>query len=171
MNPRYRPTCSRTRSTLTETPAPATANLMRSCSRILRASSHIPPAGEAAAVPARSGVNSRAGSRSGKESLPRPRTIRRYARGGMVRTVAAIVLWTARPAELEAFYRGLGFPLREERHDDGPPHWACELGGVHFAIYPQEDAGDTPPEYRTAGASLIGFQVDSLDDTYLAAKR
>ena len=89
----------------------------------------------------------------------------------MIKGVAAIVLWTARVKEVEAFYRELGFPLRESQHDDGPVHWTCELGGVHFAIYPQEDGGDTPPEYRAAGASLLGFEVESLDETYRAAKR
>jgi catechol 2,3-dioxygenase-like lactoylglutathione lyase family enzyme len=87
----------------------------------------------------------------------------------MIRGVSAIVLWTARMREMVAFYRALGFPLAEQREGDGS-HFQCDVGGVHFAIY-EQDAGDSPPpEYLSAGASLIGFDVDALDPVYVAAK-
>ena len=57
----------------------------------------------------------------------------------------------------------IGVELIEERHDDGPVHWACELGPVHVAVYADpNDAGDTSPatidapRYRHPGATLVG---------------
>lgn len=88
----------------------------------------------------------------------------------MIRSVSAIVLWTARPREVVAFYGALGLPLLAEQHEDGPPHWACEIAGVHFAIHEQDEGDSPPPEYQSAGASLLGFEVDALDAVYLAAK-
>lgn len=88
----------------------------------------------------------------------------------MIRSVAAIVLWTARSRETLAFYQALGFPLEVEQHEEGSPHWACQIGSVHFAIYEQDEGDSPPPEYQSAGASLLGFEVDALDAVYLAAK-
>lgn len=88
----------------------------------------------------------------------------------MIRGVSAIVLWTARTREVVAFYAALGFPLAAEGHDDGPVHWACEVGAVHFAIYEQDEGDSPPPEYQSAGASVMGFEVDDLDAVYRAAK-
>lgn len=88
----------------------------------------------------------------------------------MIRSVSAIVLWTARAREVVAFYEALGLPLATEQHEEGPAHWACELQGVHFAVYEQDEGDLPPPEYKAAGASLLGFDVDDLDAAYLAAK-
>lgn len=88
----------------------------------------------------------------------------------MIRGVSAIVLWTARLRETTTFYQALGLPLEEVHHDDGPSHWQCDVAGVHFALYEQDEGDSPPPEYRSAGASLLGFDVDVLDDVYLAAK-
>jgi predicted enzyme related to lactoylglutathione lyase len=68
-------------------------------------------------------------------------------------------------AEVErtaAFYRAIGIALEDEQHDGGPVHHACELGPVHFAIYPAESASTTPGR-RGAGSTFAGFYVDSLD--------
>lgn len=55
--------------------------------------------------------------------------------------LSAVLLTSRRPDRLAAFYRDvLGVPLREERHASGPAHWGCELGDVHFAIHPADDA-------------------------------
>ena len=78
----------------------------------------------------------------------------------------ALILWSAHPEAAVAFYRAIGLALEEERHDDGPLHWACELGPVHLAVYPATvaDAGAAPPRSHP-GATMPGFAVDSLDAT------
>ena len=55
---------------------------------------------------------------------------------GSIEFISAVLVASEQPERLSAFYRDvLGVPLAEERHGDAPPHWACELGDVHFAIH------------------------------------
>jgi catechol 2,3-dioxygenase-like lactoylglutathione lyase family enzyme len=78
-----------------------------------------------------------------------------------LRFLSGIILVSAEPARLVAFYRDvLGVPLAEEQHDDTEPHWACELGDVHFAIHPE---ADYPGEAAGAGAVKIAFMVFEMD--------
>jgi catechol 2,3-dioxygenase-like lactoylglutathione lyase family enzyme len=78
-----------------------------------------------------------------------------------LRFLSGIILTSAEPARLVAFYRDLlGVPLAEERHGDSAPHWACELGDVHFAIHA---AVDHPGEPTAAGAIKLAFLVFDLD--------
>jgi catechol 2,3-dioxygenase-like lactoylglutathione lyase family enzyme len=76
-----------------------------------------------------------------------------------LRFLSGVVLRSTEPARLVGFYRDvLGVPLAEERHGDSPPHWACELGDVHFAIHPAD-----PGEAVATGAVTIAFMVFELD--------
>jgi lactoylglutathione lyase len=69
--------------------------------------------------------------------------------------LGALVLTTNRTQALVRFYRILGAPLEEERHGEGPLHFACELGPVHFAVYEGiEGVGDA--------STLVGFSVANL---------
>ncbi|WP_433376994.1 VOC family protein [Actinoplanes sp. CA-142083] len=78
-----------------------------------------------------------------------------------LRFLSGIILVSRDPARLVAFYRDvLGLPLHEEDHGDSEPHWACELGDVHFAIHP---AADYPGEPTEAGAVKLAFMVFDLD--------
>jgi catechol 2,3-dioxygenase-like lactoylglutathione lyase family enzyme len=78
-----------------------------------------------------------------------------------LRFLSGIILVSAEPARLVGFYRDiLGVPLAEERHGDSEPHWACELGDVHFAIHP---AADYPGEPTVPGSTKIAFMVFELD--------
>lgn len=53
--------------------------------------------------------------------------------------VSAILLISPDAKELARFYREmLELPLEDEVHEGVPVHYACELGGVHFAIHPAE---------------------------------
>jgi catechol 2,3-dioxygenase-like lactoylglutathione lyase family enzyme len=75
--------------------------------------------------------------------------------------VSGILLVSTQPERLLAFYRDiLGVPLEEERHGDGPPHWGCELGDVHFAIHPVDDY----PEDSGVGVGAVklAFMVFDL---------
>jgi lactoylglutathione lyase len=76
--------------------------------------------------------------------------------------MASLVLFAASPSATAAFYRALGLVLEDEHHDDGPLHFATELGPVHFAIYPAEAPGRAR-ERRSGGSFFPGFYVESLD--------
>jgi lactoylglutathione lyase len=76
--------------------------------------------------------------------------------------MASLVLYAGNPTATAAFYRALGLVLADEHHDDGPIHFATELGPVHFAIYPAEAPGRAA-ERRSGGSLFPGFYVDSLD--------
>ena len=55
-----------------------------------------------------------------------------------------------------------------ERHGDGPLHFACDLHGVHFAIYQSKYNGAAPAQ-EYAGATKLGFNVDDVDAFYTRA--
>ncbi|HEY0451023.1 VOC family protein [Actinophytocola sp.] len=77
-----------------------------------------------------------------------------------LRFLSGIILTSAEPRRLVDFYRDiLGVPLVDEQHGDTEPHWACELGDVHFAIHPE---ADYPGEETAAGAVKIAFMVFDL---------
>ena len=89
-----------------------------------------------------------------------------------INRIDALVLWAADAEVTAAFYRALGLPLTPERHGDGPAHHACELDGVHIAVYETTGApglGATPG-HRETGATLLGFQVDSVEDAVGAVR-
>jgi catechol-2,3-dioxygenase len=82
--------------------------------------------------------------------------------------VSAILLISPNPKELARFYRGaLGLPLTDEVHEGVPPHYACELGGVHFAIHPAEgwsgrstrDAQSPVVALRTSDARAVARRL------------
>src|SRR5262245_14057316 len=53
-----------------------------------------------------------------------------------VRDVGALILFSGAIEKTVAFYRAIGMPLEEEKHDEeGPLHYACELGSTHMAIH------------------------------------
>lgn len=62
----------------------------------------------------------------------------------------------------------LGLPLEKERHESGPVHFACEIAGVHIALY----AGRSGEALKRGdgGAAQFGFQVESVDEAVEAAK-
>lgn len=67
---------------------------------------------------------------------------------------SAIVLVSKDTARLAAFYRDkLGLPLEEEIHPDSDPHYACEIGDIHFAIFPE------PQKHLDRGARVGHGQV------------
>jgi predicted enzyme related to lactoylglutathione lyase len=76
--------------------------------------------------------------------------------------VASIVLFSSQATAVAEFYAAVGATLIDEQHDDGPVHFAVELGDVHFAIY-QADGNTKVASHRQPGESFLGFYVDSLD--------
>lgn len=69
-----------------------------------------------------------------------------------------IVLKTSRPHALASFYSQLGIRFENHRHGTGPLHYASEIDGVVFEIYP------LPKDKANADDTLrLGFVVDNLD--------
>jgi predicted enzyme related to lactoylglutathione lyase len=82
--------------------------------------------------------------------------------------VGALVLFSEELEPVVEFYRAIGVPLEEERHDDGPLHYACELGSTHFAVY--EGTMGAAPTRGAGGCAFAGFVVDSVADAVAAAR-
>jgi lactoylglutathione lyase len=76
---------------------------------------------------------------------------------------SSLVLFSGRLPEAVEFYRAIGVPLEEERHDDGPEHAAADVGGVHIAIWEAPEMDGRAPRWRSSGSSFPGFYVESLD--------
>ncbi len=85
--------------------------------------------------------------------------------------IGALVLFTSDVDRAVAFYRLLGLDLQFDDHGDnaGPLHYACDLDGCHFAIFPAVEAGRAPG-LRVSGGSFPGFVVDSVEATVAAAR-
>lgn len=68
-------------------------------------------------------------------------------------TFSLLVLRSAAPERLAAFYALLGIEFEKHRHGGGPEHFSAVLGGLVFEIYPlkEGEAG--------SGGLRIGFAV------------
>ena len=64
-----------------------------------------------------------------------------------------------------AFYSLLGLQFKKHRHGKGPEHYASDIGGTVFEIYPhqEEEGGST--------GTRIGFKVPSVDAAVAALKK
>jgi len=89
----------------------------------------------------------------------------------LVNGVSAILLISPNAAELARFYRDvLDLPLEDEVHEGVPLHYACELGGVHFAIHPAEGWPGVPTAnsqspviaLRTSDAKAVAERLVAL---------
>jgi hypothetical protein len=81
---------------------------------------------------------------------------------------SAVVIWSGRLNEMVSFYKALGLPLETEEHEEGPVHYACELGSTHFAIF-ESKPGDAVHR-GIGGSTMIGLQVSNVDEAYSIAK-
>jgi catechol 2,3-dioxygenase-like lactoylglutathione lyase family enzyme len=88
----------------------------------------------------------------------------------LINGVSAILLISPNASELARFYRDtLGLPLEDEVHEGVPLHYACELGGVHFAIHPAEGWPGVPTSnsqspviaLRTSDAKAVAERLAS----------
>ena len=80
--------------------------------------------------------------------------------------IDAAIMTAADPVRTAKFYRALGIPLEDERHDDGPLHYACDVNGAHIAVY--GTSGRRKP--ARVHAAMLGFRVASLAKTLLALR-
>jgi predicted enzyme related to lactoylglutathione lyase len=83
------------------------------------------------------------------------------AMAATVTGVGAVVLFVRDTTASVDFYRSLGVPLEREDHGDGVAHFAAEIGGTHFAVFPSDGIG-TAPALGESGCSFVGLAVRSV---------
>lgn len=70
-----------------------------------------------------------------------------------------LVLRSAIPEELTAFYTALGLSFAHHRHGAGPYHYSAEMDGFVLEIYPLSKSQTRPDPFVR-----LGFRVANLDD-------
>src|SRR5687767_2205434 len=63
------------------------------------------------------------------------------------------------------FYSTLGLAFTKHAHGTGPEHYACELHGLVFEIYPRKSDADSTT------ATCLGFRVPSVDAAVASLQR
>lgn len=76
-----------------------------------------------------------------------------------------VVIRSSNLEQAALFYQRLGLSFIRHKHGTGLEHFACELGGVTFELYPCR-TGTVPTT-----ATRLGFQVSSVDDIVDELKR
>jgi lactoylglutathione lyase len=74
-------------------------------------------------------------------------------------SLSLLVLKTRQMDRLRAFYGSLGVQFLEERHGNGPVHYAGRIGDAVLEVYPLRDDG-TPPDTTTR----LGFMVEKVNE-------
>jgi predicted enzyme related to lactoylglutathione lyase len=69
-----------------------------------------------------------------------------------------VVIRSAVPEKLHAFYEALGMQFEKHAHGSGPEHFAAVVGAVTFEIYPARNAADATTAVR------LGFSVPSVEE-------
>ena len=85
-----------------------------------------------------------------------------------IKRIDAMILYANDLERTVHFYRELGLPLEEEDHGSGPLHYALDLGGAHIAVFAGKPG--QAPARGAAGGAVLGFQVDSLEESFARAK-
>jgi catechol 2,3-dioxygenase-like lactoylglutathione lyase family enzyme len=75
-----------------------------------------------------------------------------------------LVVKTRHLDQARAFYQALGVHLAEERHGDGPAHYAGQMGLTTVEVYPWPEDGPAPDASIRLGFAVtdIGRVVESL---------
>lgn len=79
-------------------------------------------------------------------------------------TLNLVVLRSRDMARAAAFYSCIGLQFKQHRHGSGPEHFAAELPGGVFELYPLAADGAS-----TVG-TRIGFRVPSVDQAVAALR-
>lgn len=69
-----------------------------------------------------------------------------------------IVIRSAAPSELAAFYTTFGLDFKYHRHGGGPLHYGADIDGVTLEIYPLKRSQTTPDL-----TLRLGFEVTDLE--------
>ena len=76
----------------------------------------------------------------------------------MQTTLNLVVLKSPDADASASFYRMLGIEFTKHRHGSGPEHYAADLGGCIFEIYPSLESESLPQVAR------MGFRIEGLDE-------
>jgi len=78
--------------------------------------------------------------------------------------IAAVLLFSDEPEDLATFYREvLGVQLRRIRVPDADTHWAAELRGVYFSIWPETEVATSRGESHRGG---VAFHVKNVEKEF-----
>ena len=76
-----------------------------------------------------------------------------------------LVLRTPQVDRLWAFYQALGIEMAEEKHGNGPVHYAGKVGDVVLEVYPLPDGGEVADT-----TTRLGFAVGKLGEVVQALR-
>ena len=68
-----------------------------------------------------------------------------------------LVIYTAMLEECRAFYTDLGLVFTKEQHGTGPEHYAADLPGLVFELYPASAT-------KLTGSLRLGFELPATPD-------
>lgn len=78
----------------------------------------------------------------------------------MVEHISAVLVYASNLEASVWFYRDvLGVPLQESKHASEGRHFECEIGDVHFAVFPRDSFPESDP-----GRLALGLAVPSMDE-------
>lgn len=80
----------------------------------------------------------------------------------MIKSVNAIILKTEKVSEAHEFYAALGLPLGQSDNEEGPKHYTCEIGPIHFAIY-ELDPWTGPERRNKTHDTMVGFCTENIE--------
>jgi predicted enzyme related to lactoylglutathione lyase len=76
--------------------------------------------------------------------------------------LGGLITTSPKPEQLADFYRdNFGIPYQLNQHGTMPPHYECDVNGIHFAIIQR-------PSEPAHGNITPSFQVDDLEATLQA---
>ncbi len=70
-----------------------------------------------------------------------------------------VVIKTIDPERIKRFYELLGITFEEEKHGNGPKHFAATLGSVVLEIYPLRPS-------ETSDRTALGFTVSNVSGVF-----
>lgn len=83
----------------------------------------------------------------------------------MVSTLNLLVIKTNSINMVKSFYELLGLTFKEERHGNGPAHYASYIGETIFEIYPLKKT-KTPDKSTRLGFTVKSGMLDCLIHTF-----
>lgn len=84
----------------------------------------------------------------------------------MPRMTPAIIFYALDTAATRRFYETLGLAFVEEKHGEGPTHYACDFLGLVLEIYPLRDGVSVKP----CDVVGVAFPIDDFEKTLASLK-
>jgi hypothetical protein len=70
-----------------------------------------------------------------------------------------LVIRSAIPEKLAAFYEGLGLVFEHHRHDKGPYHFSAQIGPAILEIYPLAKGQELADKHLRLGLTIDSFEA------------